>query len=67
MGKQQQLFPAPKKRDELTAQDFEIILHAAKQFGLLKEGAENMVHGIIADLYRRQREREMGWYSDEEE
>lgn len=67
MGKQQQLFPKAKKPNDLTAQDFEIILHAAKQFGLLKEGAEHMVHDIIADLYCRQREREKGLFSDEEE
>ena len=53
MGKQTELFPS-RKENRLTTQDFEIILHAANQFGLLKEGAENMIHDIIADLYRKE-------------
>ncbi len=65
MGRQLQLFPKPKKLDELTAQDFEIILQAAKQFGLLKEGANEKVHDIIADLYQQQRERERGIFSND--
>lgn len=60
MGKQLQLFPKSKKRDELSAQDFELILEAAKQFGLLKEGADEKVQDIISDLYLQQRTRERG-------
>lgn len=54
----------PPEKEELKPEDFEIVLNAAKQFGLLKDGAEDMIEQIISQLHDRQQRGIIG--SDEE-
>lgn len=49
------LMPGPPAANKLTGEDFEMVIAVARQFGLLREGAEERISELLDEFYEKEK------------